>query len=251
MKNEEISVITVCYNSEKTIEKTFQSLLNQTDKDFEYIVIDGASTDSTLSIIKKYKQIFGEKMTYISEKDNGLYDAMNKGIKMSHGKFIGIINSDDWYEKDAIETIKKEINKYNDIDIFYGYIRIIKDNKEYMIRRNNYDFIFEGNGLIQHPTCFLRKTLYDRYGMFDTKYKVCADQDLMLRMVSKGAKYKGIDKIISNFVVGGISFNYNSSFEINDIRCKYGIISKKQKRNFIIRHLRSYLKQKIDKYIEA
>lgn len=244
-----ISIVTVCYNSEKTISKTFESLLNQTDRDFEYIVIDGLSTDKTLEIIKEYEPRFNGKMKYVSEMDNGLYDAMNKGIDMATGDYIGIINSDDWYENRTIETIKLNINKYPDVGIFYGYIRIIKDNKEYMIRRNNYEFINEVNGLIQHPTCFVSKSVYEKFGKFDTKYKVCADVDLMLRLVSKGVKYKGIDEIITNFVIGGVSFTQDSYLESNEIKYRYGRISKSEKNKIERRyHIRRIL-SKIKRYV--
>lgn len=240
-----ISIITVCFNSKDTIKKTFDSLLSQTYKDFEYIVVDGKSTDGTLEIIREYYKLFNGKMKYISEQDNGLYDAMNKGIDLCTGEYIGILNSDDWYENNTIELVKKNIEQDNSIDIYYGYIRIIKDNKEYMVRRNNYDFILEGTGLIQHPTCFIKKSSYNRFGVYDTRYKVCADQDLMLRMVTNGAKYKAIDSILTNFVVGGTSFRYDSSFENNEVKFKYGIISKNYKNKYMYKHIIRYIKLKM------
>lgn len=241
-----ISIITVCFNSKNTIKRTFESLLSQTDKDFEYIVIDGNSTDGTLDIIKEYHKLFGGKMKYVSEEDDGLYDAMNKGINLSTGEYIGILNSDDWYESNTIEIIRNNIELDNTVDIYYGYIRIIKDNKEYMVRRNNYDFISEGTGLIQHPTCFIKKKSYEKFGLYNTKYKVCADQDLILRMVTKGARYKGIDSILTNFVVGGMSFKYDSAFEINNMKLKYGIISKQYRNIYIFKHLIRYIKLKLN-----
>ena len=98
----EVSIITVCYNSEKTIERTIKSVLNQTYQDYEYIIVDGASTDKTLDIIKRYEPEFEGKMRWISEQDNGIYYAMNKGIGMAKGKLIGMINSDDYYEINAL-----------------------------------------------------------------------------------------------------------------------------------------------------
>ena len=115
-----ISIITVCYNSEKTIERTIQSVLGQTIEDLEYILVDGGSKDGTLDIIKKYENEFIDKgwsYRYLSEKDNGMYDAMNKGIHLSTGDLIGILNSDDWYEKEALSTVIKEYNITPDADI--------------------------------------------------------------------------------------------------------------------------------------
>ena len=99
------SIITVSYNSSKTIEKTINSVLSQTYKDVEYIIVDGASSDGTVEIIKEYEPLFEGRMKWISEPDNGIYFAMNKGIQMAKGELIGIINSDDWYENDAVEKI--------------------------------------------------------------------------------------------------------------------------------------------------
>ncbi|MDO4190908.1 MAG: glycosyltransferase, partial [Bacteroidales bacterium] len=128
-----VSIITVCFNAEKTIEQTIQSVINQTYSNIEYIIIDGKSTDSTLNIVSKYKDNIA---TIISEPDNGIYDAMNKGIKLSSGELIGIINADDWYEKDAVKIM---VNKYlstenKDNSLYYGMIRIWKNNKEYCVR---------------------------------------------------------------------------------------------------------------------
>lgn len=100
-----VSIVTVCYNSSKTIRKTFDSVLEQTYPEIEYLVIDGKSSDATVDIIKEYEPRFMGRMHWISEKDNGIYDAMNKGINMSTGELIGILNSDDYYEADAVNTM--------------------------------------------------------------------------------------------------------------------------------------------------
>ncbi len=141
--------------------------------------------------------MFSSEIKWNSAPDNGIYDAMNKGIELAQGKFIGLLNSDDWYEPGTIEVICDAISKKEDVDIFYGYIRLIKEGEEYMVRRNNYKFIFEGTGLIQHPTCFICKKVYDELGGYDTSYKICADQDMMLRLVKSGKKYYAIDTVIT------------------------------------------------------
>ena len=105
------SIITVSYNSQQTITKTIDSVLNQTCKDFEYIIIDGNSSDNTISIIKSYEKKFGNKLRWISEKDKGIYDAMNKGITLSMGDFIWLVNSDDWLEIDALNQVSKKISE--------------------------------------------------------------------------------------------------------------------------------------------
>lgn len=238
-----ITIITVCYNSEKTIKRTLDSLLNQTNSDFEYIVVDGDSTDNTINIIEEYMPRFNGQMKYISEKDDGIYDAMNKGISLSTGDYIALLNSDDWYEKHTIEVVKDAIKNDNDIDIYYGYIRLIKNGKEYMVRRNNYEFIMEGTGMIQHPTCFIKKEAYDQIGTYDTSYKVCADQDLMIRMITSGKTYRGIDNILTNFSIGGISTVYDTFYEVLRFKSTYGIMSKSAVRKAIILHkIKSFYK---------
>ena len=124
-----VSIITPSLNSEKTIEQTINSVLNQRYTDFEYIIIDGNSSDHTVDIIKEYISLFGGRMRYISEKDDGIYDAMNKGIKLARGNVIGIINSDDWYEKDALEKVVNFFSN-NDTDVIDGKMNILTENAQ-------------------------------------------------------------------------------------------------------------------------
>ena len=228
----------------KTIGKTFNSIINQSSHDFEYVVVDGGSTDATLDLVKEFERSkkFKGIFKYISEADQGIYDAINKGIKLSTGSYIGLLNSDDWYEENVIEVISKNISIESDVDIFYGYIRLVKDGREYMVRRNNYDFIMEGIGLIQHPTCFIRKRAYEDVGSYDISYRVCADQDMMLRMYKSNKTYKPVDCVITNFSMGGISYSYDSSLEVLRFKLAHGIISK-------VEYINRYLYHKLKKII--
>lgn len=228
IKKTTITVITVCLNSQKTIRKTIESLNSQVGE-FEYIIIDGGSTDDTLSIIdSSISASLKERTKIFSQPDGGIYDAMNKGISRSSGEYLAFLNSDDWYEKDAIKAMELSIRENPSVDIFYGYIRILKNNSEYMVRRNSYDFVMEGHGLIQHPTCFIRRSAYFDVGLYDTRYRVCADQDMILRLISAGKKYYAVDAIITNFSRGGISDSYNSRSEVLRFKCSNNIISKKE-----------------------
>ena len=131
-----ISIITVSYNSEKTISKTIESVYKQNYQDFEYIIIDGQSNDKTLDIIKQYKTIFKEKMIWVSEKDKGIYDAMNKGLKMASGEVVGLLNSDDFYtSRDILSTIYENFSKEKNIDAIYGDVHYIDTNKSKRIIR--------------------------------------------------------------------------------------------------------------------
>ncbi|MBD0379743.1 glycosyltransferase family 2 protein [Paenibacillus sedimenti] len=253
MNEPTLSIITVCYNSAATIRDTFESVLAQNYENYEYIIVDGGSTDQTVQIIKEYEPRFRGKMKWKSERDQGLYDAMNKGIRQSNGKFIGIINSDDWYENGVFDSVDQHIEDHPEIDLFYGIIRIVKDGKEYMIRRNNYEFISDFSGMIQHPTCFVKREVYEKYGSFDTRYRISADIDFVLRILHKGIRYHAIDKIITNFRVGGASDQHSNAKEILDIKYKNGVITKnqlvmlsyKQRIKAILSSARNALKRKL------
>lgn len=117
-----VSVITPCYNSGSTIEKTLECIENQTYKNVEYIIIDGGSTDDTLKIIERHKSRLPKNLTLVSEKDNGIYDAMNKGVRLAKGKLIGIVNSDDWYENDTVEQVVEHYAN-NQYEVVYGMQR--------------------------------------------------------------------------------------------------------------------------------
>ena len=226
MDNILISIITPCFNSEKTIERTLESVLNQTYQNYEYIIVDGKSTDNTLSIIEKYKEKFGDKLQVVSEKDSGIYDAMNKGINLATGELIGIVNSDDFYELDALENIVKEYNneKYA---VFYGMMRTIENNKESSIVIYNHEFVKKK--MITHPTCFVTKKLYSALGAYSLEYKSSSDYDFMLRVSqNKEVVFKPIYKVVSNFELGGISSTVVGEKESLEILKKYNIISTKK-----------------------
>lgn len=202
-KNPLFSIITVSFNSAKTIEKTILSVLSQTYKNIEYIIIDGGSTDGTVDIIKKYN----DKIAYwISEKDNGISDAFNKGILASKGDIIGIINSDDWYEPNTLETIIK-LDSENNADFYVGALR-------YWDNKNNNIIIYPDVKYektisfrmphLNHPSSFFKKEVYDEIGLFDIKYKYAMDYDLFLRAFLKNKKGYLTNQILSNMLIGGI-----------------------------------------------
>ena len=137
-----VSIITVCYNSDKTVRRTFESVLHQSYTEFEYIVVDGLSTDRTVEIIKEYEPLFQGRMCWISEKDNGIYDAMNKGIRMAQGELIGIINSDDYYELNAVECMVNAMTEEK-YQILYGAMRTWKDGEEESISISSHKFLRE------------------------------------------------------------------------------------------------------------
>lgn len=216
-----VSVITVVYNRVKTLEQTIKSVVNQTYPNIEYIIIDGGSTDGSVAIIKEYE----DKLTYwISEKDNGIYDAMNKGLLHAKGTLISILNSDDWYEPDAVEKIINTYNSNAHIDIFHGLLRFIgHDNNPDLIAGHYNNFL--DRGMIEHPTCFIKSSLYQKVGKFNTNYKSAADYDWMLRANAAEARFLLIPQIITNFRRGGISDSQRGFQEELLIKKSYRLIT--------------------------
>jgi len=218
--NPYFSIITVCYNSEKTIERTISSLRNQTFRNFEYIIIDGGSTDSTLEIIKKNQDVVS---VLVSEKDEGIYDAMNKGINLASGEMVGIINSDDWYEIDALENMYKFSSTQSNI-VIHGLCRYFNNNEINQIIGYHHSNLPLYS--ISHPTCFVSRSLYVEKGKFDTKYKIAADYDLLLMFYLDSVKFIFVESIIANFQNGGASSSRLSKFEFLSVKFRNNQISR-------------------------
>ena len=214
------TIITVVLNQEKYIEQTIKSLLQQKVKDFEYIIIDGGSTDRTLDIIKKYSK----KISYwVSQKDKGIYYAFNKGMTLAKGKYIGILNSDDLYTKNALNIIKRYILKYPEKDFIFGSVKkhwgILHGYKPKKIK---YSWGF----YTSHSTGFFLKNLSaKKIGLYNTKYRYHADYDYFYRMIVK-EKMKGVatkkKEIVGIFRRGGFSskIHYRKLF-FEELKIRY------------------------------
>lgn len=197
-----VSVITVVYNGASTIEQTIQSVINQTYKNIEYIIIDGGSTDGTKIIVNKYRN----NITYfISESDNGLYDAMNKGIKQSKGDIVGIINSDDWYDTNAIEQVVDAFETDSITEVVCGVVINITEQGEQVIQKQASLERIWYQMPTSHPAIFCRKSVYEKYGLFDLTYKIAADYELMMRFFVNNVNFKYINYVLAYFREGGIS----------------------------------------------
>jgi glycosyltransferase involved in cell wall biosynthesis len=193
-----VSIVTIVYNGEKYIGDTIKSVIGQTYKNIEYIIIDGGSTDGTLGVIKG----FGSSVTsLISEKDEGISDAFNKGVKMAKGEIIGIINADDWYEKDAVE---KAVKKMEEADIVYGDMRLWKDGKADFVLKGDKEFI-EKEMTVNHPTVFIRRTCYEKFGFFDKDYRCAMDYDLLLRFKVNNCRFGRVPEVLANMRWEGFS----------------------------------------------
>lgn len=182
-----ISIITVVYNNCKTISDTIQSVLSQKYNDIEYIVIDGESTDGTIDIIEKYDKYID---IIVSEKDEGIYDAINKGIKVASGDIIGLLHSDDVFTSDQV--ISRVGHTFYDLNIDSTYgdlIYVDKNNSDKIIRKwrsGKYDrnkFLY--GWMPPHPTFFVKRNMFEKYGFYDLSFRSAADYELMLRFLFK------------------------------------------------------------------
>ena len=193
-----VSIIISSYNGAPYIGETIESVINQTYPNIEYIIIDGGSTDGTIDIINKYRN---EVDLVISETDTGISDAFNKGLRQVSGEIIGIINADDWYDKDTIERVVKNIK---DVDIVYGDLRLWKEDKVDFVLKGDHKLL-EHEMTINHPTVFVRKKWYDKFGYFDEAYKCAMDYDIMLRFKVNNCLFGYIPEVLANMRWGGLS----------------------------------------------
>ena len=203
-----ISIITATYNSAKTLRDTIESVLNQSFVNIEFIIVDGLSKDNTLDIVKEYETKFQGRLRWISEQDKGIYDAMNKGIQMATGDVIGILNSDDLFlDNNVLSDIANAFDK--NTDAVFSNLYFVKQNDTSQIVR-----IWKGSPYKSfttgwhpaHPTFYVRKSVYEKYGTFDISFDVSADFELMLRLIEKeriSTKY--LDRFSVRMRVGGES----------------------------------------------
>lgn len=236
-----ISVITVVYNSVNTIEATILSVLGQSNKNIEFIIIDGCSNDGTIDVINKYKD---QLSIFISEKDLGIYDAMNKGIELSTGDIIGILNSDDVYENNLVlnEVLLTFLN--NNIDILYGDLNYVEyGNINAIVRKWKskvyYNNFFEDGYVPPHPALFVKKDVYKVAGTFNLKFSLAADYEFMLRIFKKyNFKSVYVDSVFVKMRLGGAT-NTNfknilkgniqiyNSWKVNKLNISYLMFPKK------------------------
>lgn len=210
LDNPLVSIITIVFNGEKYIEKTILSVLDQAYSNIEYILIDGGSKDGTIDIIKKYEKKIDH---WISEPDKGIADAFNKGISYATGEIIGIINADDWYELNAVSLA---VDALKNADVVYGNMQCWKNNeKDYVFMANHHFLNYEMS--INHPTVFVKKSIYEKYNTYNVEYKVAMDYEFFLRLYSSKVVFCYVDQVMANMRQEGIS---NESFikGFNEVR---------------------------------
>ena len=227
-----ISIVTVVFNNQRTIERAIRSVLSQSYRNVEYIIIDGASTDNTLSIIEQYQDRIDY---YRSEEDSGIYDAMNKGLSLCTGDVIGILNSDDWYEADTAKIIADAYQKDQD-SVHYGICRHHDEKGPTLVATPLAERLEDQ--MIAHATVFVPKHMYEAYGIFDTQYDIAADYDMMLRLYRKGKTFNIHYDVLANFEVGGTCHQNlsKSRDEIVEIKYRHSIITAKEKQKLRIKN---------------
>ena len=202
-----LTIITICYNSGKTIEKCIKSVIEQLTNEVEYLIIDGKSKDNTMEIINKYK----DSVRVISEKDTGIYNAMNKGIANAKGKYIIFMNSDDQLRKDAISTILRSVK--TDKDCYYGdtqthYIANGKDYSRIEIAGEKLELL-KKDPIYYHQSFWCTKEAMEKVGKFDESYRIAADWELMVKLYNRGCSFEHVNFVVSDYYFGGMSAKWH------------------------------------------
>lgn len=206
-----ISVITATYNSEKTLRGTFESVLHQMYHNIEYIIIDGCSNDNTLNIIREYEPKFNGRMHWISEPDNGIYDAMNKGVRLATGDVVGFLNSDDQYKDNNVLTAITNAFEREQVDCVYGNLEFVDADDTAKVFRTWIGSQYTPGAFLKgwhpaHPTFYARRTCFEQYGDFDLSFEISADFELMLRFIEKnGCSNYYINRCFVKMRQGGVS----------------------------------------------
>jgi glycosyltransferase involved in cell wall biosynthesis len=199
--NPKVTIITTVFNAVRTIEQAILSVANQTYKNIEYIVVDGGSTDGTLQILYKYRDKISR---IISERDNGIADGFNKGIAIATGEWVGMINADDWYALDAVEMMMANVADSD--NVCCGNLMLIGNNGYTRSRKSKVGWLSFGM-YIMHPTCFVKRAVYERVGGYDTAFKIAMDFDMLLRIKKAGYRIKYVDENIAYMRTDGVSNN--------------------------------------------
>lgn len=213
-----LTIVTATYNSEKTIKDTIDSVLSQNYQNIEYVIIDGNSIDSTLDIVKSYEKKFEAKgilYKWISEKDNGIYEALNKGIEISSGAWISFLGSDDYYLDNALEIYSEQIKKRPDYDFIYSKVQIFQGNKDLKLVDREWSWkVFRRRMDIAHVGAFHNRDYFNKFGIFSTSYKIAGDYELLLRSHKQLKAYQ-INVITAKMNYGGVS-NQNIIKSLNE-----------------------------------
>ncbi|MGD0036932.1 MAG: glycosyltransferase family 2 protein [Bacteroidota bacterium] len=214
-----VSVVTIVLNAKHGFQKTLNSVLQNDFQCFQYVVIDGGSTDGTLDVIRENE---GKINYWISEPDNGISHAFNKGIKQANGDIIGILNVGDWYEADTLKNVVDAFSSHPNVDVVCGALEFWEEGLARLHCDSNPEALDKETS-VYHPTVFVRKSSYMKYGFFDEGYRYAMDYELLLRFKKQGAKFLTIEKTLANMSLDGISYHnwYKALKEVRIARSKY------------------------------
>ena len=222
-----LSIITINRNNAEGLRKTIESVVTQTQTDFEYLIIDGASTDESVNVIKEYVEHpeYGKKITYwVSEADTGIYNAMNKGIRLAKGDYLHMLNSGDWYEPNALDYILPKLQEETPDLLLCMINYIVNNNSEFCQLRREPHLVV---GSLSHQGLIYNKNLHEINGYYDEKYIYCSDYDFCVKaMYNKNLFYSYIYNPIVNFLGGGVGSSSKAMMEHYNIRLKYGFTKK-------------------------
>lgn len=218
-----LSIITICYN-QPDIAQTCESIVNQTFQDFEWIVVDGGSTDKTLDILEKYKKRIN---LLISEKDSGRYNAMNKGVKAANGEWIQFLNGGDYFSSNNVLQNVFENKTYN-CDILYGYMNLEDKSGNLSLCKypENIDMDYLMNDTISHPASFIKRNLFDKFGFYEEKYECVSDWEKWLCFASKNCSFEFVNEVIATFKNNGISSSKDKKILEQNLKDKREIFVK-------------------------
>lgn len=196
-----ISIITICYNAGRTLERAMQSVISQQYPLLEYIIIDGGSTDATMDIVRNNSSHLAY---WVSEPDKGISDAFNKGIKKATGDIIGLLNADDWFQPNTFQLVSQHFAK---ADVLHGKMQYwTNGQKEYMVEGNH--TLLPKEMTLNHPTVFVKKEVYAKWGVFNTDYRFAMDYDLLLRFYMHDVSFFYINEVLTNMSFEGVSDKY-------------------------------------------
>jgi glycosyltransferase involved in cell wall biosynthesis len=212
-----ISILTVVRNAQLDLKETIESVARQTYPNIEYIVVDGDSTDGTVNVLRQFESVID---FWLSERDNGIYDAMNKGVSLCRGEYVSIIGAGDWYFDDAVSAIVETLVK-SPCDVVYGDLRIIdRETQLSTIRRKDHTRLRQGIGMVGHATMFVRKSLLVSK-KFDDSYRIAADHKLYLALRHEGRSFVHCGRIVCCGLSDGVSYAFLSRIEDFKIRTEY------------------------------
>lgn len=237
------SILTASLNKKADLSLTVDSLLKQSDQDFEFILIDGASSDGTPESVRDRISEFTSPPIIVSEPDKGIYDAFNKGLELASGEYVCYLGCGDKLEPNALEIVKKRMEIEPNADVYYGIMKKYEESGGFTIYSSSPENLLNCS-MIPHQASFVKRETYRALGGFSLEYRIASDFEAMLRIYLNKSKFVFIDQILAEFKMGGVSTRDSDGYyECMDILKKYGCVSKKEyRRKMMKKRLRDMMR---------